>query len=140
MRHGTLHTYRYHKCRCDECRAANAASQREYVARIRERKDAAMVDPHSLRVPHGTSNAYCNHKCRCDECRAAWAAYMRARRAGATTTSVPPTPRAARSGHVGGVQRYVDGCRCDNCATVWRAHWAEYRANLRRLYRTRGVA
>lgn len=134
MRHGTLHTYRSAKCRCDECRAANAASRREYVARIRERKDAATGEPPSPRVPHGTTNAYSNYKCRCDECRAAWAAYI-ARRRDAIRAGDSPAP-----GHVGTVQRYVDGCRCDNCATAWRAHWAEYRANLRRLYRTRGAA
>jgi hypothetical protein len=31
MKHGTRSTYVHHKCRCDECRAAQNAYQREYV-------------------------------------------------------------------------------------------------------------
>ena len=33
--HGTIYTYTRKKCRCDECRAANAAYSREYRAGLR---------------------------------------------------------------------------------------------------------
>lgn len=36
-RHGTLNGYNNLRCRCDRCRAANAASQREYMQRRRNR-------------------------------------------------------------------------------------------------------
>jgi hypothetical protein len=35
MTHGTLHAYNNRGCRCEKCRAAKAASMREYKARKR---------------------------------------------------------------------------------------------------------
>lgn len=39
-RHGTLGGYVNQKCRCDECRAANAAYGRAYRAKTREHREA----------------------------------------------------------------------------------------------------
>lgn len=61
MRHGTRSRYRHGGCRCDACRAANAAYVRSWK---RNRKG----DP-----PHGTLDGYVNWFCRCPECVAAHA-------------------------------------------------------------------
>jgi len=69
MIHGKASTYRYHKCRCDLCRAANA---------VKAKADRA--DRLSRPVPpqvHGTMNGYGNYNCRCGECRQANSAYYR---------------------------------------------------------------
>ncbi|UQN30681.1 hypothetical protein [Brachybacterium kimchii] len=62
--HGTRSHYRA-GCRCDDCRAANAAYDRAYRAGHRE---------------HGTRAAY-TRGCRCDACRSANAEAHRAWRA-----------------------------------------------------------
>ena len=42
IEHGKLSTYTQHKCRCTDCRAANAAYHREYQrSRQHERADIA---------------------------------------------------------------------------------------------------
>ncbi|MDN5767192.1 MAG: very short patch repair endonuclease [Humibacillus sp.] len=72
--HGVLSTYSNYQCRCDACRAANAAYQRELIARYREQGG---------RGQHGTAYRY-QTGCRCDDCRAAHAAadrqYRRSRK------------------------------------------------------------
>ena len=73
-RHGTFNGYASHRCRCDECRRANAAYHRQNRARLTGTLGAD--DP-----AHGTLNGYGNYCCRCDACRAVKAAYQRARRA-----------------------------------------------------------
>lgn len=62
--HGQISTYSNHKCRCESCRAANAAYQRALLARYREAGG---------RGQHGTAYRY-QTGCRCTECRAAHAA------------------------------------------------------------------
>jgi hypothetical protein len=45
MNHGTVHAYRHHRCRCDQCTHAN----REYKRQWRERKRGGDTDDHALR-------------------------------------------------------------------------------------------
>ena len=71
IEHGTVTSYSNHGCRCAECREANAASQRELIARYREQGG---------RGRHGTNYRY-QTGCRCDRCRAAHAAEDRKWRA-----------------------------------------------------------
>jgi hypothetical protein len=61
--HGTTSAYRKRKCRCDTCRARNAANQ----ARQRATRDP--LPPGDPR--HGTLNGYTNYRCRCGPCAAA---------------------------------------------------------------------
>jgi hypothetical protein len=72
--HGTLHSYRNKKCRCDWCREANSEYQRELKARYRETGG---------RGEHGTTYRY-DTGCRCNLCRLAHnkksAAWKRQRR------------------------------------------------------------
>lgn len=63
-RHGTNNGYGNLGCRCEPCRTANAAKQREDRARRATRK----VPDHV----HGTANGYGNWRCRCDACREGW--------------------------------------------------------------------
>lgn len=74
MRHGTRAKYVSDRCRCDECRRANADYQ---WAVNRRRKRALAVG--ATTAEHGQSSTYSNYGCRCDECRAAkrdqWATY-----------------------------------------------------------------
>jgi hypothetical protein len=63
-KHGTLHAYRKHGCRCVLCGAA----QREHCA-IQKAKRIA----NNANAPHGTTTAYINWKCRCDLCKIAGA-------------------------------------------------------------------
>ena len=77
-RHGVLASY-VKGCRCDECRAANAAYSVTIRARQPKRPRKPRSDKGVKRKPdgpkaHGTFSAY-KHPCRCDECRAAAATY-----------------------------------------------------------------
>lgn len=58
-KHGTVHMYEAHACRCDECRSAIAAKARRY-------RSTRLSEPRPLK--HGTRNAYERQLCRCDEC------------------------------------------------------------------------
>lgn len=58
-------------CRCDECRGAAAAYQRN----LREVHRANITGDEGW---HGTVGGYTNHKCRCTPCRDAMNAYGRA--------------------------------------------------------------
>jgi WhiB family redox-sensing transcriptional regulator len=68
--HGTRARYWFRggACRCELCREANAAYQRDRKARL----DVSTCN-------HGTLSGYADHGCRCDDCRAAKAAYVRKR-------------------------------------------------------------
>ena len=68
-RHGTLSAYLNHDCRCDPCKAANAANQRRYRAEKKKQEVPPEV--------HGTDNGYTNYGCREACCRAAHAAARR---------------------------------------------------------------
>jgi hypothetical protein len=59
MEHGQRSTYSYWKCRCDECKQANA----EYMSALRARK--ALGQP--LKYNHGTVANY-EQGCRCWWC------------------------------------------------------------------------
>ena len=72
--HGTRNGYGYHKCRCDECTAANREAHREQRLKRRGRLSA---DPAA--VEHGRPSTYGNWGCRCAECTTAHSAAMVAR-------------------------------------------------------------
>lgn len=57
-------------CRCDECKAATAAYQRER----RAARKASIQGDESW---HGTLSGYTNYQCRCAECSSAWTTYGR---------------------------------------------------------------
>ncbi len=64
--HGTPSRYGYHGCRCDVCRAGNAA---RCAALKAARATRLAADPSA--APHGTVNTYRNWDCRCPDCAAA---------------------------------------------------------------------
>jgi hypothetical protein len=73
MDHGTHSYYVNRRCRCTECRAGEAAYQKQR----RERRDPAALPADA----HGKSSTYVNYGCRCDDCKAVWSAYQAAYRA-----------------------------------------------------------
>lgn len=72
--HGTRHTYRYRRCRCEPCVKANADYQRQ----ANRRRKLLLL---TATLPHGTRNVYTNYMCRCTACKAAAAQDSRERRA-----------------------------------------------------------
>jgi hypothetical protein len=60
--HGTRSMYVNGKCRCENCKAANAAWQKNIRAR-------RALDRELFKVEHGTLNAYTNYGCRCPACK-----------------------------------------------------------------------
>jgi hypothetical protein len=74
-RHGTTNGYVYHQCSCARCRAAWAAYQSDYTARLRAR---GLPDGDHR---HGTPNGYNNYGCRCTPCRFSITAEGRRQRA-----------------------------------------------------------
>lgn len=101
VEHGTRATYQNHSCRCDECRAAQAA----YQLLFKRRADPAQA-------PHGTTTGYSSWNCRCVPCREAHAARMRVWRA---RRGMSPNYRCVecQDGHHGHQCRGpADGCRC----------------------------
>lgn len=61
--HGTFGGYNNHGCRCDRCRAANAA---EFARSKAARADRLRMDP--TLAPHGVASTYGNWGCRCRPC------------------------------------------------------------------------
>lgn len=61
MKHGSRSGYRYSGCRCDDCRAWNAAN----VRRSRLRRVSRGIPPGAK---HGDRNLYVNYGCRCEAC------------------------------------------------------------------------
>ena len=82
-RHGTTNGYGNLNCRCDDCRAANAAHHKDYMGRHPEQREKHRVRRQTIKPldvddpRHGTDNGYTNYVCRCDDCRAARLAYRR---------------------------------------------------------------
>jgi len=73
VEHGTETAYRWHGCRCDECREHRAAAHRaSYTPKPRPPREPAPI-------AHGTPRGY-GRGCRCDECREARAEQARAYR------------------------------------------------------------
>lgn len=64
-------------CRCEGCRAGQAASQARLRVKYRTRRE-------DFPIPHGTDNGYTNYRCKCDQCRAAHTAAARRRRKAAS--------------------------------------------------------
>ncbi len=87
--HGTASRYGYHGCRCDVCRAGNAA---RCAAAAASRAERLAADPSA--APHGNAMTYKNWGCRCLECTAAWAGYLKACRGGLPLSHY--LPEAAR--------------------------------------------
>ena len=67
--YGYLSTYTNHRCRCVECRKANAEYHR--ISKIRR---AGRPVPEHL---HGSAGTYGNYGCRCRPCTDAWEAQLR---------------------------------------------------------------
>lgn len=78
IRHGIRSTYTYYKCKCEDCRKANADYFR---TKVRANKDATasatialanagLVTDRLPTISHGTRSAYTYHGCKCDECSA----------------------------------------------------------------------
>lgn len=66
--HGTVTTYRYWKCRCSECCAANTRRCAQWRSGWRE--DPADREMRLLQQERHTGGARYNKGCRCDDCRA----------------------------------------------------------------------
>lgn len=83
--HGTSGGYTNHHCRCNDCRAAWAATT-ERMRQTRQAQriliDGRLTHPYAT---HGTGNAYSNYGCRCSPCTEAWNAAKRRQRANART-------------------------------------------------------
>ena len=82
MEHGKRQTYVHHKCRCDDCTAANREYLRPYRAANRDKIRTSQAEysaelKKSKDIPHGTRYGYSDFGCRCDECKAANTAYAR---------------------------------------------------------------
>ena len=141
--HGTTGRYR-RNCRCDACRAAMSAYNREYRNRNRDailaQRAAARANPAPVKDDeHGTYSAY-NRGCRCEECktfRNAWhrdyrdrnrdslLPKRRAHRLHLKTAPVPEGQHGTRNG-------YEDyGCRCQPCRDAKSAcAWEYYRRDV----------
>lgn len=67
--HGAVRSYQ-NGCRCTDCKAANATSQRN-------RRQRAATDPtRADKAGHGKASTYRNHGCRCEACTAASTSYQ----------------------------------------------------------------
>ncbi|MCD6056536.1 MAG: hypothetical protein K0R44_8 [Thermomicrobiales bacterium] len=92
---GTSGGYGNHHCRCDACRAANAAmakdwrdrnAERSRAVKARWRRKMGMAErPPVVRNPdcplgYGSRTGYTRHGCRCDLCREGNNRYHRERR------------------------------------------------------------
>lgn len=104
--HGTVNTYKWHKCRCDRCRRAVAD---EKTARQRARIAAFDASAHE----HGDWRTY-NRGCRCAPCRSASSARQREQRAERIKRFDPSDPSVQHGRH----SSYVLGCRCDMCKSA----------------------
>jgi hypothetical protein len=70
-KHGTVSRYRYHKCRCDDCRRANRLLKR------RERHEGQDGPEFGMKTAqHGTRSKYVRG-CRCGLCKEANRIYQR---------------------------------------------------------------
>lgn len=67
LRHGTNSGYTYHRCRCEDCRAANRAYREECKSRPITGDEKW----------HGTAGGRVNYDCKCQACKDAFAALMR---------------------------------------------------------------
>lgn len=69
IKHGTVHAYREHKCRCEPCVKANYANAKQWRNNARNRPTPESV--------HGSINGYSIYGCRCGPCKAASTAARR---------------------------------------------------------------
>ena len=132
IKHGTAHAYKVRRCRCDECKAANAAQKRAWKQR------AAQKPPEE--IPHGRYG-YVNYDCRCEVCTAAntaesnigrkrrGTAYSRAasnRSRERARARAAADPSLIPHGEYGGYTYWA--CRCPKCKEACAAYWRGYRA------------
>lgn len=122
VKHGTESAYRYHGCRCPECRKGRADRARILNARKRKQRKPA---PRPASFEHGTVSGYVYRGCRCQQCREAHTTYRRNGR--------PAKPRKPLS-H-GTISGYDRGCRCAPCRHAKSVYLAEWR--LRKGHSTR---
>jgi len=113
--HGTRYAYNAHKCRCEECKAANAAY-------LREQARPAAIQLHL----HGTLNAYDHLGCRCEKCREVSAAAKRARYRKCAC------PNCRRQVQGDRRNKYCcEACQIAATANVRREYWREWSAQKR---------
>lgn len=98
IKHGTIHAYRNRKCRCTECRGANAAYGADLRARKAAGKPIRVLNRHA---EHGTVLRY-HRGCRCEPCRGARHIYvaewkLRTGRSATSALLAPPAPEPAPS-------------------------------------------
>lgn len=126
-RHGTLTGYgRSHRCRCNLCKAARAAYQREWIEK--NKRNPLSTDSRH----HGTAYGYGQRACRCEACRAAWNQDCKER----SWKSGRRRPRAEYLADVranppphGTESRYTARrCRCAECKEASRLARARRRA------------
>lgn len=88
-RHGTANAFRWHRCRCEPCRAASAKQDRDYRAFKKASGPPPPGDPR-----HGKRSTYSEWRCRCELCCEAENAYHAAwkLRTGRTITLRPRQP------------------------------------------------
>jgi hypothetical protein len=140
--HGTVNGYNYWRCRCEECKAANAEYRRagrndpdrphgtlsmyglgcrcracrvarRDKGREHRRKKKGLPTPEWV---HGTTNGYINWGCRCDGCKAAASMHRKEGHEKALAGPVPDRAHGTRSGY----QHY--GCRCEECRAASYAY------------------
>lgn len=104
-RHGTPNGYGNHGCRCDDCKAAQSAANRQ-----RRRKRLASPIPDRV---HGTDNGYSCYKCKCPDCSAVGRANRRAQ--------YTPSPRRAleRADTEAMYADYTTGMSIEQVAQKW---------------------
>jgi hypothetical protein len=106
---GSGNAYSAYGCRCDECRAANAArAKRRRLERYAEGGD----------FEHGVCG-YTNWGCRCDECSEAHSEMLVAAYESRKARAAADAPHGTVSGYSSW------GCRCDECLAVGRAHYRD---------------
>jgi hypothetical protein len=127
-RHGKPSGYTYHGCRCDACRGAAVAANREWRAKNPNRNRG--LEPGDAR--HGTLNGYTYHGCRCDACRGAAAAHKRERRAADPIRAREYDRNYAR--RPGVAERRAEASR------LWRAENSQYLRNYERERRDKDKA
>lgn len=117
--HGTRTGYTKYRCRCDDCKAANARDHRLVLAR-KKRRPTPFEE-----IPHGTSAGYGYHACKCSLCRAFAAQKTADKRAKAQKVPFDAIPHGTVPG------RTIYGCHCRACLDSFNAYRRRRRATLR---------
>lgn len=145
--HGTSTGYTYYACRCNECRAAKTAVDRDTCpgcggtkrkaaelcqsCRVGVRGSSSRLKTDAAKGAHGTLSRYSRDGCRCNECRGAKRDYEQERRYDQCACGRRKSKYSTRcrecslvaayppSPH-GTRSRYDQGCRCEPCTVEKR--------------------